>query len=162
MMRDVGLPLPTVFDRVRLRVNVMMVGRELRWYAGLIETDFVLFERARDAAPPPRRQSRSLRTGGASRSGILTHAVSISRRSNATRFTAILISLRPTRTTLWGDVRAILAALRERSRGRGHAFRTHLALTGPLCQAIRMDRMKIPNAASRSSQLRGSPRHLSP
>ena len=52
MMRDGGLPLGELFDRVRLRVNDMTKGGELAWSAGRIEANFVFFERAADAPPP--------------------------------------------------------------------------------------------------------------
>jgi uncharacterized caspase-like protein len=52
MMREGGLPLPELFDRVRLRVSDMTKGGELPWYAGQIAGNFVFFERAPDAPPP--------------------------------------------------------------------------------------------------------------
>ena len=63
MMRDGGLPLGEVFDRVRLRVNDITKGAELPWHAGRIEAQFVFFERAPDAPPPaaPVEQAASLR-----------------------------------------------------------------------------------------------------
>ena len=52
MMRDGGLPLTEVFDRVRLRVNDMTKGAEVPWHASSIQAPFVFFERAPDAPPP--------------------------------------------------------------------------------------------------------------
>src|SRR5919201_1129589 len=52
MMREGGLPLASVFDRVRLRVNDLTKGAEVPWHASKLETSFVLFERTADAPPP--------------------------------------------------------------------------------------------------------------
>src|SRR5215475_2457737 len=51
MMRDGGLPLTEVFDRVRLRVNDVTKGTEVPWHASRIQAPFVFFERAPDAPP---------------------------------------------------------------------------------------------------------------
>jgi uncharacterized caspase-like protein len=52
MIRDGGLPLASVFDRARLRVNDMTKGAQVPWHASKVETSFVFFERAPDAPPP--------------------------------------------------------------------------------------------------------------
>jgi uncharacterized caspase-like protein len=52
MMREGGLPLAGVFDRVRLRVNEVTKGAEVPWHASKVETSLVFFERAADAPPP--------------------------------------------------------------------------------------------------------------
>jgi uncharacterized caspase-like protein len=52
MMRDGGLPLTEVFDRVRLRVNDVTKGTEVPWHASRVQAPFVFFERAPDAPPP--------------------------------------------------------------------------------------------------------------
>jgi uncharacterized caspase-like protein len=52
MMRDGGLPLTDVFDRVRLRVNDVTKGAEVPWHASRVQGPFVFFERAPDAPPP--------------------------------------------------------------------------------------------------------------
>ncbi|HMK78497.1 MAG TPA: caspase family protein [Xanthobacteraceae bacterium] len=52
MMREGGLSLPELFDRVRLRVNDMTKGGQLPWFAGQNAGNFVFFERAPDAPPP--------------------------------------------------------------------------------------------------------------
>jgi uncharacterized caspase-like protein len=52
MLREGGLPLSDLFDRVRLRVNEVTKGAELPWYASRIQANFVFFERAADAPPP--------------------------------------------------------------------------------------------------------------
>src|SRR5262247_2790364 len=52
MMREGGLPLAEVFDRVRLRVNDVTKGALVPWHASRVEARFVFFERAPDAPPP--------------------------------------------------------------------------------------------------------------
>jgi uncharacterized caspase-like protein len=49
MIREGGLPLGTVFDRIRLRVNDATGGAVIPWHASQIKTPFVFFERAPDA-----------------------------------------------------------------------------------------------------------------
>ena len=53
MIRTGGLPLPELFDRLRLRVNDASKGAQVPWDAQKIETQFTFFERAPDAPPPP-------------------------------------------------------------------------------------------------------------
>jgi uncharacterized caspase-like protein len=53
MMREGGLPLPQVFERVRLRVNDISKGAEVTWHASHVDAPFQFFERAADAPPPP-------------------------------------------------------------------------------------------------------------
>jgi len=55
MIRTGGLPLPELFDRVRLRVNESTKGAQVPWHAQKLDTSFVFFDRAPDApaqAPP--------------------------------------------------------------------------------------------------------------
>jgi uncharacterized caspase-like protein len=49
MIRQGGLSLPELFNRVRLRVNEITKGTEVPWNAQHIQTDFVFFERGPDA-----------------------------------------------------------------------------------------------------------------
>ncbi|MCA6108424.1 caspase family protein [Bradyrhizobium cenepequi] len=51
MIRAGGLPLPELFDRVRLRVSEMTKGAQLPWNAQKIDTPFMFFERQPDAPP---------------------------------------------------------------------------------------------------------------
>src|SRR5437588_7680893 len=55
MIRTGGLPLPEVFNRVRLRVNDASKGAEVPWDAEKIDAQFMFFDRAADApaAAPP-------------------------------------------------------------------------------------------------------------
>jgi uncharacterized caspase-like protein len=55
MIRTGGLPLPELFNRVRLRVNDASKGAQLPWDAEKIDAPFTFFDRAPDApaqAPP--------------------------------------------------------------------------------------------------------------
>jgi uncharacterized caspase-like protein len=52
MIREGGLPLTDLFDRVRLRVNQITKGAEVPWQANNIKAPFVFFERTADAPPP--------------------------------------------------------------------------------------------------------------
>jgi len=52
MMRDGGLLLGDLFDRVRLRVNDVTRGAQVPWHAAKVQAPFVFFERAPDAPPP--------------------------------------------------------------------------------------------------------------
>ncbi len=53
MMREGGLPLSNLFDRVRLRVNEITKGAEVPWNSTNVQGSFLFFERAADAPPPP-------------------------------------------------------------------------------------------------------------
>ncbi|WP_082156975.1 caspase family protein, partial [Afipia felis] len=51
MIRAGGLPLPELFDRVRLRVNETTKGAQVPWDAQKVDAPFVFFDRASDAPP---------------------------------------------------------------------------------------------------------------
>ena len=55
MIRTGGLPLPEVFNRVRLRVNEASKGAQVPWDSQKVDAAFTFFERAPDApaAAPP-------------------------------------------------------------------------------------------------------------
>ncbi|ANW01940.1 caspase family protein [Bradyrhizobium icense] len=55
MIRTGGLPLPEVFNRVRLRVNEAAKGAQVPWDSQKVDARLAFFERAPDApaAPPP-------------------------------------------------------------------------------------------------------------
>ena len=53
MMREGGLPVTEVFNRVRLRVNDITKGAQVPWNASRLPAPFYFFERAPDAPPPP-------------------------------------------------------------------------------------------------------------
>jgi uncharacterized caspase-like protein len=52
MMREGGLPVTDLFDRVRLRVNETTKGAQVPWNASRLQAPFYFFERAPDAPPP--------------------------------------------------------------------------------------------------------------
>jgi uncharacterized caspase-like protein len=52
MMREGGLPVTELFDRVRLRVNEITKGAQVPWNASKLQAPFYFFERAPDAPPP--------------------------------------------------------------------------------------------------------------
>src|SRR5260370_882376 len=52
MMREGGLPVADVFNRVRLRVNDLTKGAQVPWNASKLQAPFYFFERAPDAPPP--------------------------------------------------------------------------------------------------------------
>jgi uncharacterized caspase-like protein len=63
MIRTGGLPLPDVFDRVRLRVNEATKGAQVPWDASRIDAPFMFFDRAPDApAPAPADQAAAIRS----------------------------------------------------------------------------------------------------
>src|SRR5712671_2874497 len=63
MIRTGGLPLPELFDRVRLRVNDASKGAQLPWHANKIDAQFMFFDRAPDApAPVPPDQVAAIRS----------------------------------------------------------------------------------------------------
>jgi uncharacterized caspase-like protein len=54
MIRDGGLPLREVFDKVRLRVSEMTKGAQIPWNSpGAESSSFLFFERAANAPAPP-------------------------------------------------------------------------------------------------------------
>jgi uncharacterized caspase-like protein len=52
MMREGGLPVTDLFNRVRLRVNDITKGAQVPWNASKLQAPFYFFERAPDAPPP--------------------------------------------------------------------------------------------------------------
>jgi uncharacterized caspase-like protein len=65
MIREGGLSLGEVFERVRLRVNEMTKGAQVPWNTAKLEASFVFFERAADAPPlaASAEQTSAIRTG---------------------------------------------------------------------------------------------------
>jgi uncharacterized caspase-like protein len=53
MIRTGGLPLPEVFNRVRLRVNETSKGAQVPWDSQKVDAAFTFFERAPDAPAAP-------------------------------------------------------------------------------------------------------------
>ncbi len=52
MMREGGLPVTELFNRVRLRVNEITKGAQVPWNASKLQAPFYFFDRAPDAPPP--------------------------------------------------------------------------------------------------------------
>ena len=52
MMREGGLPVGEMFDRIRLRVSEVTKGAQVPWSASNGQPPFVFFERTADAPPP--------------------------------------------------------------------------------------------------------------
>ncbi|MGH6645210.1 MAG: caspase family protein, partial [Bradyrhizobium sp.] len=52
MMREGGLPVTELFNRVRLRVNEITKGAQVPWNASKLQAPFYFFERGPDAPPP--------------------------------------------------------------------------------------------------------------
>ena len=52
MIREGGLPVTELFNRVRLRVNEITRGAQVPWNASKLRAPFYFFERAPDAPPP--------------------------------------------------------------------------------------------------------------
>jgi uncharacterized caspase-like protein len=52
MMREGGLPVGEIFDRIRLRVNEVTKGAQVPWSVSNGQPPFVFFERTADAPPP--------------------------------------------------------------------------------------------------------------
>jgi uncharacterized caspase-like protein len=69
MIRTGGLPLPEVFNRLRLRVNQASKGAQVPWDAQKIDVPFTFFDRAPDApaqaAPDQAARNRPIRDLGA-------------------------------------------------------------------------------------------------
>lgn len=52
MMREGGVPVTDLFNRIRLRVNETTKGAQVPWDAAKLQAPFYFFERAPDAPPP--------------------------------------------------------------------------------------------------------------
>ena len=113
MIRTGGLPLPEVFNRVRLRVNEASKGAQVPWDSQKVDAAFTFFERAPDA---PRRAAAGSgrRHPQTSRSAISACRMPMPRRSSATRCRPTRIFSPPIPTIRMAKrVRAIVAARRE-------------------------------------------------
>ncbi|MEH2534610.1 putative caspase-like protein [Bradyrhizobium sp. AZCC 1588] len=63
MIRTGGLPLPEVFNRLRLRVNEGSKGAQVPWDSQKVDASFTFFERSPDApAPAPPDQAAAIRS----------------------------------------------------------------------------------------------------
>jgi uncharacterized caspase-like protein len=60
MIREGGLPLNNLFDKVRLRVNEITKGAQVPWNSTNVQGSFLFFERTADAPPPPISDDQTL------------------------------------------------------------------------------------------------------
>jgi uncharacterized caspase-like protein len=113
MMREGGLPLNELFDRVRLRVSDATRGAQVPWHASHVAGSFVFFERMADAPPSvaasevsPAIRSRAIRDLGAQEAYI-----AVLERDTLSGYLEFLDSYAS--DSLANRVRAIVAARRE-------------------------------------------------
>jgi uncharacterized caspase-like protein len=112
MIRQGGLPLPALFDSVRLRVNETTKGAQIPWNAEKVDARFEFFERAPDAptaAPPD--QTADLRTKPIHDFDVKDAYIAALDRDTLTDYENFLIAFPD--DPLAKRVRAILAARRE-------------------------------------------------
>ena len=62
MIKEGGLPLDDLFERVRLRVNELTNGAELAWHSSKVQAPFLFFERTAAAPPPQQARFAELRS----------------------------------------------------------------------------------------------------
>jgi Caspase domain len=132
MMREGGLPVTEVFNRVRLRVNDITKGAQVPWNASKLPAPFYFFERAPDAPPRfrPNRRHRSDR----SRSVISTRGRPISRLSIATICRITRTSWSPIPGIRWRDgCEPSLRPAARPSRGGAAAASIRPPPTGRIC-----------------------------
>ncbi len=101
MIRTGGLPLPEVFDRVRLRVNDASKGAQVPWNEQKITAQFSFFERGPDAPPPAQTAPIRWPRSATSRSAISARRMLTQRRSSATRCRPIRNSSPPIPAIPW-------------------------------------------------------------
>ena len=61
MIKGGGQPLNDVFERVRLRVNVLTTGAQVSWHVSRMDPPFLFFERAAEAPPAEQKRFANLR-----------------------------------------------------------------------------------------------------
>jgi uncharacterized caspase-like protein len=112
MIRTGGLPLPEVFDRVRLRVNEATKGAQVPWDTHKLDAQFMFFERAPDApAQAPPDQVAALRNKPIRDLGVQDAYTAALERDTLQGYEDFLIAY-PS-DPLARRVRAIVAARRE-------------------------------------------------
>ncbi len=148
MIRTGGLPLPEVFNRVRLRVNEASKGAQVPWDAAKIDAPFMFFDRAPDApAQAPPDQAAAARTRPIRDLGVQDAYAAALERDTLQGYEDFLAAYPG--DPLARRVRAIVAARREAITW----LRTYRPIrrrpTGRICGAIRAGRMlMMPAAAS--------------
>jgi uncharacterized caspase-like protein len=112
MIRTGGLPLPEVFDRVRLRVNDASKGAQVPWDAQKIDAPFMFFDRAPDApAQAPPDQAAAARAKPLRDLGVQDAYVAALERDSLAGYEDFLVAYPG--DPLAKRVRAIVAARRE-------------------------------------------------
>jgi uncharacterized caspase-like protein len=113
MIREGGLSLQDVFDRVRLRVNEMTKGAQVPWSSSRVEASFVFFERSPDAPPPTAstEQSSTIRSRPIAELGAQDAYVAALERDTLEAYEEFLAAYPD--DPMAKRVRAIIAARRE-------------------------------------------------
>src|ERR1700730_1364750 len=113
MMREGGLPMTDMFDRVRLRVNEITKGAQVPWNASKLQASFYFFERAPDAPPPQvsPEQTSSIRSKPIRDFDAPDAYLAALDRDNLQDYENFLVAY--PRDPMAGRVRAIVAARRE-------------------------------------------------
>jgi uncharacterized caspase-like protein len=113
MMREGGLPLNDVFERVRLRVSDATQGAQVPWHASTVTASFVFFERTADAPPSvaANEVSPALRSRPIRELGVQEAYIAALDRDTLPNYLEFLDSYRT--DPLANRVRAIVAARRE-------------------------------------------------
>src|SRR5580692_2884386 len=112
MIRTGGLPLPEVFNRVRLRVNETTKGAQVPWDAEKIDAQFMFFDRAPDApAQAPPVQAAAARNKPLRDLGVQDAYAAALERDNMQGYEDFLVAYPG--DPLARRVRAIVAARRE-------------------------------------------------
>src|SRR6266404_3678847 len=112
MIRTGGLPLPEVFNRVRLRVNEASKGAQVPWDAEKIDAQFMFFDRAPDApAQAPPDQAAGIRSRPIRDLGVQDAYAAVLERDTLQAYEDFLAAYGG--DPLAKRVRAIVAARRE-------------------------------------------------
>ena len=112
MIRAGGIPLPELFERVRLRVNELTKGAEIPWNAQRLEGNFIFFERAPNAPQPAGLNSSSaLRSRPIREFNAADAYTAAIQRDTIQDYEAFLVAFPD--DPLAARVRAIMAARRE-------------------------------------------------
>src|ERR1700736_98648 len=113
MMREGGLPVTDLFNRVRLRVNDITKGAQVPWNASKLQAPFYFFERAPDAPPPQvsAEQTSSIRSRPIRDFDAREAYLAALDRDTLQDYENFLVAY--PRDPMAGRVRAIVAARRE-------------------------------------------------
>ena len=145
MIRTGGLPLPEVFNRLRLRVNETSKGAQVPWDSQKVDAGFTFFERAPDApAPAAPDQAAAVKDKPIRDLGVQDAYAAALERDTLQGYEEFLGAYAG--DPLAKRVRAIAAA-RRRSPGAAPIAPIRRTPTGRICSAIRVGRMPLTRAA---------------